>query len=283
MVIGMRLYHCHGSHGILTRTALLKAGLSRTDIERAEATKALLRVDRSRYALPNTKPNVLAAARAGGTLTCISALRLLGIWTPTDDQPHVRRSRYARRNRALPPNLRLCPSPGGIAKGPVDNLDDALLATLNCHDLETSVMVLDSVLAQRLRTRAELEVLVRIAGANGIRALSAADGCVDSALESVVRTRLRRRGVQLRTQVQLPGVGRVDFLIGNYLIVELDGWEFHRSPEQFANDRQRDRAAARLGYVVLRFTWHQVMDNWEETYDDIRAVLQRRRRRLRKV
>ena len=39
--------------------------------------------------------------------------------------------------------------------------------------------------------------------------------------------RLHRLGLALRTQVAVPGVGRVDFIVGDRLILEVDGRNGH--------------------------------------------------------
>jgi very-short-patch-repair endonuclease len=52
---------------------------------------------------------------------------------------------------------------------------------------------------------------------------------------------------------------RVDFLWRpQHLIVEVDGWESHRTRSAFEVDRARDARLKLLGYDVLRFTWRQV-------------------------
>jgi predicted transcriptional regulator of viral defense system len=42
------------------------------------------------------------------------------------------------------------------------------------------------------------------------------------------------------------------------LIVEVDGYAYHRSPSAFEQDRERDVTLAVAGWRVLRFTWAQV-------------------------
>jgi hypothetical protein len=42
------------------------------------------------------------------------------------------------------------------------------------------------------------------------------------------------------------------------LVVEVDGYGFHRSPSRFENDRERDVMLTLAGWTVLRFTWTQV-------------------------
>jgi predicted transcriptional regulator of viral defense system len=42
------------------------------------------------------------------------------------------------------------------------------------------------------------------------------------------------------------------------LIVEVDGYAYHRSPSSFEDDRERDVKLALAGWRVLRFTWTQL-------------------------
>jgi very-short-patch-repair endonuclease len=42
------------------------------------------------------------------------------------------------------------------------------------------------------------------------------------------------------------------------LIVEVDGYAYHRSPSSFETDRERDVMLALAGWQVLRFTWTQI-------------------------
>jgi hypothetical protein len=42
------------------------------------------------------------------------------------------------------------------------------------------------------------------------------------------------------------------------LVVEVDGYGYHRSPSRFENDRERDVMLTLAGWHVLRFTWTQV-------------------------
>ena len=61
------------------------------------------------------------------------------------------------------------------------------------------------------------------------------------------------------------------------LIVELDGWEFHRDRDAFERDRHRDVLLQLAGYVVLRFTWERVTTDPEGVVADVGAALTRRR------
>jgi len=53
---------------------------------------------------------------------------------------------------------------------------------------------------------------------------------------------------------------RVDFHWPDHrVIVETDGWRYHRHRRRFESDRARDAALAAAGWIVLRFTWRQVI------------------------
>jgi very-short-patch-repair endonuclease len=83
------------------------------------------------------------------------------------------------------------------------------------------------------------------------------------------RSRLERKFLAL---VRAGGLARplVNATIGPYeidfawpaerLLVEVDGWKTHGHRLAFEDDRARDADLAAQGYVVLRFTWRQVLD-----------------------
>jgi very-short-patch-repair endonuclease len=68
----------------------------------------------------------------------------------------------------------------------------------------------------------------------------------------------------------------VDFLWrAERLIVELDGWQSHRTRSAFEEDRVRDARLKLLGYEVLRFTWRQVEDEPRTVGRTVQALLDR--------
>jgi very-short-patch-repair endonuclease len=68
----------------------------------------------------------------------------------------------------------------------------------------------------------------------------------------------------------------VDFLWPDVqLIVEVDGWESHRTRSAFEDDRARDARLSVLGYAVIRFTWRQVKDDPRGVARTIRGLLRR--------
>jgi very-short-patch-repair endonuclease len=62
------------------------------------------------------------------------------------------------------------------------------------------------------------------------------------------------------------------------VIVELDGRQAHLTASAFETDRERDRAAAIAGWVVIRITWRQLADDPKRLVRDLRRLLEERRR-----
>jgi len=60
---------------------------------------------------------------------------------------------------------------------------------------------------------------------------------------------------------------------GTNRIVELDGWQGHRTRSAFRDDRERDRRLTAAGYTVTHITWNQLDDEPEAIAADLRALL----------
>lgn len=56
-------------------------------------------------------------------------------------------------------------------------------------------------------------------------------------------------------------------------ILELDGWQGHKTRTAFREDRARDRKLGVAGYHVTRLTWNQLEDEPEAVAADLRALL----------
>jgi very-short-patch-repair endonuclease len=77
------------------------------------------------------------------------------------------------------------------------------------------------------------------------------DRRAESGLESIVRVIAHDLGFRVRSQVRIPGIGRVDLVIEDWVAVETDGAAFHDvalSPR----DRRRDARLFAIGRSVLR-------------------------------
>jgi very-short-patch-repair endonuclease len=60
---------------------------------------------------------------------------------------------------------------------------------------------------------------------------------------------------------------------GTNQIVELDGWQAHKSRSAFREDKARDRRLVTAGYTVTHLTWNQLDDEPEAIASDLRVLL----------
>ncbi|MFC9772100.1 MULTISPECIES: endonuclease domain-containing protein [unclassified Pseudarthrobacter] len=80
-------------------------------------------------------------------------------------------------------------------------------------------------------------------------------------------------GIAYDAQVFLPGIGRVDFLLGGFLIVEIDGFAFHSKREDMLRDRTRNNLSAVHGYAVLRYMPEHIWFGPGRVISEITTVL----------
>lgn len=104
------------------------------------------------------------------------------------------------------------------------------------------------------------------------RVLHAADGRAESAIETVLRLLASPLG-QLEPQVVIRRAGRVDLLVDGWLVLEADGFAYHSDRQAYREDRRRANALAAAGYVLLRFTYEDVVHRPEYVIAIIRAVV----------
>ncbi|TAJ47127.1 MAG: DUF559 domain-containing protein [Herbiconiux sp.] len=160
-------------------------------------------------------------------------------------------------------------------EGPVDSFAWALLHSITCQTKPDAIVTLDSALHQKRISRTELEFLVAGLPAKYRAYLELSDGSAASGLETKARLGLRRFNIPYRTQVKIAGVGSVDLVVGERLVVETDGREWHTKTEAYLEDRRRDLELAALGYAVLRLSYLQVMEQWDAVIDVIRSMVAR--------
>jgi very-short-patch-repair endonuclease len=78
-------------------------------------------------------------------------------------------------------------------------------------------------------------------------------------LEQALRNLCREYDIPLPTQNVLLLGYEVDALWEvDKTVVELDGWEFHRTRRAFEDDRRKAAQLEAAGYRVLRFSWRQI-------------------------
>lgn len=261
------LHHVVAQLGGLISTSELNAiGVARGELAGLVRRSALIRVRRGWFSVPGIAADATRAARVGGVISCAQALRAHGLWALPQPDLHLLVPRNASRLRSPGDRRRLLEprTPGlrlhwahrstehRLVAGPVD----AVTALRSCATREHYLASLESVLHHAPRLRHDL------LEAGHTLTTGLVDGLCESGTETLFRLRMRERVPSLRAQVRIPEVGRVDFVIGDRLVVEVDGREFHDTESSFEKDRRRDAELSRLGYRVLRFSYRQVIDDW---------------------
>lgn len=240
---------------VFSRADLMGAGMTTRKIRKAVDEGRLLHVRRDRYALPSTHPDVIDAVRIGGRLSCLSALMLLGIFVHRCSELHVLITPGSSRLRALNGRPSVLHWTVGTAGAPclhIASLVDCLAHAIRCQAPREALATLDSVAHHGLVDEAQLREVFAALPARYRPLLALVDPSAGSGPETYMRLILRAMGVAFATQVFIEGVGRVDFVVDGWLIIECDSKQFHEGWEKQVEDRQRDIAAARLGYVTVR-------------------------------
>lgn len=267
--------------GVVSRRQLVRAGVDAADVDELRRRTALGVIRRGWYETPGADAAVVAAVRAGATVACVSALKHRpGVWIPPHQKRlHTRWSRY----RGRPKFDHQCRAHRTLATPitAVDALPEALICAANCLDPDMFVAVADSVL--RLTPTVDLaDIRQWFDGApvRTLRLLGHLDPAAESGTESVVRYRLRRAHIGVRTQVVIPGVGRVDLLVGDRLIIECDSDGHHNGARRKAECR-RDRTSTVGNYRVLRIDYDEVMDDqeWAAFLQEVLALARKGRHR----
>ena len=164
--------------------------------------------------------------------------------------------------------------------GPLESVLEALEQLRHCGSAIEWIVAADSALQKGLVTRRQLETLFG-GSTRDRRLLARVDARSESGTETIVRVALRSAGVRLRPQVTIEGVGRVDMLIGDRLVVEVDGYAWHGDRRSFEEDRRRDLALMMRGYAVVRLSYRRVVEDWTAVEHDLRELVRRGEHRWR--
>jgi very-short-patch-repair endonuclease len=253
-------------HGVVSRSQLLDAGFTERQIDRRVQARRLHRVHYGVYAVGHrvltTEGRWMAAALAvGGVLSHASAA---AAWD-------LRRTSSAVVHVTVRGDADVCG--GGLRVHRSTTLSAAETTVHKGIPITTPARTIID-LARTLEGRA-LEHVVDVADQRGLVDFTDLRAARPASLKAVLsryspaptRSELEERFLRLcddhgilrpETNARIEGF-EVDFVWRDArLIVEVDGYAYHRSPAAFESDRERDVTLKTAGWQVLRFTWSQV-------------------------
>lgn len=258
--------------GVAHTADLYAAGFGKHAIAARVRAGTLIRIRRSWLILPGTNHARVAAVRAGGRLTCVSAAAELHLWTPEHDEVHVAVPPTAARIDRTGLRVHWSSGPAPVARRAViDPLINILFHIARCNPPAAALAVWESALRKGLIAA---DVLQRIAwrSARAARLAAISSQLSDSGLETHFVELMRAIGVPVRQQVWIDG-HPVDALIGERLVVQIDGFAHHSSPEARRRDILADARLRLRGYTVIRFDYHQILFQPETVQEIIRASI----------
>ncbi|MDN3495527.1 DUF559 domain-containing protein [Planococcus sp. APC 4015] len=257
--------------GVARVRTVCDRGASPYTIRAAVARGVLTRPRKGWVALATADPALVAAAEAGVVLSCATEAKRLGLWVLDAAAPHVAapaHSGVVRTTRSI-----VHWAAPVVPRHPdslVDPIENVLALVATCLPFEDALAVWESALRKGL---VDLASMRRLPLGPAARRLSEeAMPWSDSGLESFVVPRLRWMRLPIVPQAWIAG-HRVDFLIGERLVLQIDGG--HHVGAQREQDVAHDAQLMLLGYRVIRVGYFQVVERWHEVQEVLmRAVAQ---------
>ncbi|MBN9178377.1 MAG: type IV toxin-antitoxin system AbiEi family antitoxin domain-containing protein [Microbacterium sp.] len=266
--------------GFLRTRDLRSAGWRPRDLRDAVASGRLTRLRQGAYCAVSTPDDCVAAGRARGRLACVSELRRVGVFVLEHSSRHIHVAPEASRlvpagaDRVHRDRLLRAPHPRALSVEIVDAVRQAVL----CQNPRAAIATIDSALHLGLLVPDDLDDLFAALPRRHRRLRALIDARAKSGPESLLRLILRTIGCRFDVQVRVSGVGRVDFLVEGWLIIECDSEAFHSSWEDQKRDRRRDQAAAAQGLVTYRPIAEDIMWHPDVVRTAISGLLARRPR-----
>src|SRR5690625_2396671 len=249
-----------------------------SDRKRSEKIRSgdLISLGKGWYSSPSTPSEVAGPLSRGHRATCITAAEMHGLWVPASKKVHevgLRRESGSSESAVTwhRPIVRAWPD-----DEPIMPLRIALVHAAHCLPPWEAAALLESALERWQLGPDEVSEILREIPPTRRRALGRISTRAGSGSETRVRRHLERRGVRVREQVVVPGVGRVDLIAGDRLIIECDSLAHHASVSGYHEDRRRDRMSLKGGYLVLRLTWHDIWQDWSKTCELLADLIGKR-------
>jgi very-short-patch-repair endonuclease len=281
--------------GLVSLDQALGLGYSHKTVRRKVATKQWIRVAYRVYQLGSHAPSPRATIRAAmlsiGDEAVLVGPAAAWWWGLLDSRPApidiaVEREHRQRRRPGVFLVRRTVPaSDRTLRRGVrVTTLAPTVLDAAATLGAVEGARVMDRALQRRVVTVEALRhTQIRRSGRRGTplitRLLALAAGGAVSEAERLAHTQMRRGGIggwRANVAMDVPGFGRavVDVAFPEQkVILEIDGWAFHRDLRAFLVDGPRQAALAAEGWVVVRTHWYELTETPETFLATLRRVL----------
>lgn len=270
--------------GFATRAALVEA-TSRTEVDRALAAGEIVADGRGRYATPATDEAIRAAHALSGVLSLTSAALFHG-WEVLHEpkRPHVavprRRKVSTRRREGIDVHYAELER-GQVVDNIATDVETTLLHCLMQLPRVDALAVADSALRNGV-SPGTLKRVARIAQGPGSKqarwVVERADGDAANPFESALRhICFDVPGLRVTPQRTI-STDRIEArpdLVDDDLgvVLEADSFEWHGNRAALAKDARRYNLLVVGGWVVLRFSWEDVMFHPDYVRDVLVAVV----------
>ena len=274
---------CTDLGGVARTAELAVIGIDEHSLKMAVLGGEIIRIREGVYGSADAPHDVIAAVAHGGRLGCLSRIRAAGLWVlnRNDVRVHVSMPRTGNARRHVDCRC-VTHWTGGPAVGGFAPLVESLAQVMQCFGIEDFFVALESAMSKRLLNHRSLDELGGRLPRIHRWLIAFARWDAGSGLESVLRLRLRALGIALVSQVEIPGAGRVDFVLAGLIVLEVDGIVGHADLASSRHkDLVRDAVASTYGLEALRFDYAMVVHDWPLVEAAILAALDRSRRRRR--
>jgi very-short-patch-repair endonuclease len=275
------------SHGVVTRSQLVRAGITLDEIRHRVRTGALLREHRGVYRVGHRAPSLearyVAATLACGEGACLSgraAAHLYGLLKGAAPPPEVTAPLKRRVAGVTVRRARLDPHDTTTYRAIPITTVPRTLTDLAAHlPLDALARALHEAGVKFKTTPAQVEAVLQrrpgCPGAPNLRKIIHGDAPITlSALEKRFLERLKHARLPLPSTNRRAGSHYVDCRWPTHrLTVELDSYRFHSSRHAWEQDRRRDREARARGDELRRYTYADVFEQPDPMLAELHTLL----------
>ncbi|GAA1478160.1 hypothetical protein GCM10009623_26060 [Nocardioides aestuarii] len=268
--------------GVATRGALIRA-TSRAAVDAALGAGELVVLARGRYALASTDEALQVAHRLTGVASHESAA-LLHSWAVlhAPQQPHVTVPRKRHLAEQVNASVHYADLSDDDCDGSVTSQERTLVDCLRLADRSAALAVADSALREGFSRTRLLAIARDLRGPRSAQARAvaeAADARAANPFESALRAIAGEVvGLEVVPQGSLRDGNRflgrpdlVDERLG--IVLEADSFEWHGGRHALTRDARRYNQLVVHGWLVLRFSWEDVMFHPREVMSVLEAAV----------